>query len=465
MKPDKEQKNAAKYINGHSLIIAGAGTGKTTTLLFKIKYLIDKGIKENEILVISFTNETVNNFKNKCPYNINVLTFHKTANLILNNNQEIVDDDLLKDFIKNLLIRFNKKTKRKIYHILFLDIYTSKKFYSKLDQCNSNSITDYFYSLIKQIKTNHININDLDSKIFTKNELFIIYCVNIILTAFNNKLKENNLIDFDDLIIDATNKVNNGIYISKYKHILVDEYQDISFIRLELLKALIKNNNAILTAVGDDFQSIYNFSGSNIQLFYDFQNYFYNSKLFYIKTTYRCPQNLISKAGKFIMKNPNQIKKNLLSKSNKNGIIKKIFSFDYRKDLLKILNIYINTNKSVLILGRNNFDINNYIYANMKINETYLLINGIKHKNIRYLTIHSAKGLEADVVIIINLSNKTKGLPNKENNNLINKITLKKFEFKYAEERRLFYVALTRCKSDLYLIVDAKNPSIFVKEI
>ena len=465
MKPDKEQEKAANYLDNHSLIIAGAGSGKTTTLLFKINNLIKHGIKENEILVISFTNETVNNFIKKCPYKIDVYTFHKIAKIILNSNKDIVDESELKSSIYNYFSNSPKKLRKKIYHIFFYKTYTEKNYFNALKDEGSSSIINYFYSLIKQIKTNKITIKSLNAKDFTKKEQLTLYCTSKILGMYNNDLNENNFIDFDDLIINATKYIDDGLYKSKYKHILIDEYQDISKIRLDFLQSLIKSNNSILTAVGDDFQSIYGFSGSNIDLFYNFKNYFNKSKIFYITTTYRCPTKIINKAGKFIMKNNLQIKKELKSVNKSNSRIKKIYSNNYKKDLINILNNYKDSYKSILILGRNNYDINFVIDNNIKIKGSYFIIDNIEYKNIRYLTLHKSKGLEADIVIIINLSNRCNSLPNKRNNKLLIKLINSNENYKYAEERRLFYVGLTRTKEKLYLLIDYYNPSVFIKEI
>ena len=464
MKDDIDQEIAAKYIKNHSLIIAGAGSGKTTTLIKKVNYLINNKVTEKEILVISFTNETVNNFKKKCEYNIDVFTFHKLAKNILNTNQDIIEDDILKDIIFNILYNINKKLKKKIFHIFYLNFFSPNKYIKSLKNSSSSSLISYFYSLIKQIKTNQINIYNLKSKNINRNEAIILYVANLILDKYNKVLTDNNFIDFDDLIINATDYLNNGLYKSNYKHILVDEYQDISLIRLNFLKSLIKSNNSVLTAVGDDFQAIYGYSGSSIKYFYNFKNYFQNAKTFYIKTSYRCPKYIINKAGKFIMKNKMQIKKNLKTTNNSNSKINKIYTNNIKKDLLKLVNLYVNKNKSVLILGRNNFDINFIVDKNVKIVDSYIEINSFK-TNIRYLTIHKSKGLEADIVIIINLTNTKTGIPSKDSNILIDKITENNEKYKYAEERRLFYVALTRTKDKLYLLIDKNNPSIFIKEI
>ncbi|MBR5662887.1 MAG: UvrD-helicase domain-containing protein [Bacilli bacterium] len=462
---DKEQEIASKYIENDSLIIAGAGSGKTTTLLLKIDYLIKQGIKENEILVISFTNETVNNFINKCKYNIDVMTFHKLANKIIKNDKEIVDDEFLKDCIIKYFKNIPTKLKKKLYISFVGVLYTDVKYNKNIEAVTSSSITSYFYSTIKQLIANMIDINKCDITRFKNNEKILLYCTKKIIDYYNEELVENNFIDFDSLIIEATRILNDQKIHHNYKHILVDEYQDISMIRLNFLKSLIKVNNSILTAVGDDFQSIYGFSGSNINLFYNFQKHFKNSKIFYIHTSYRCPRLIVKKAGRFIMKNPCQIKKNIISNSKVRGKIIKIRARSFYAELIKIIRKYRHKNKSILIIGRNNFDINFYINKKNRVENSYIVYNNKTYKNIRYLTVHKSKGLEADITIIINLSNSRLGFPCRDNNTLIPKLIKNEETYLYAEERRLFYVALTRCKLKTYLIINRKAPSEFISEI
>lgn len=465
MKPDKDQEIAAKYINNHSLIIAGAGTGKTTTLLYKINYLIENGVKESEILVISFTNETVNNFISKCKYKIDVFTFHKLANIIINSSKDIVGQEVLEDCIRTYFKNISKKLKQKLCHSFCYSLFSEKYYLRRVDVYDDMSLSTYFYQIINQVKANNIVIENLDINKFTKNEQIAIYCIKNIINYYNQILRSNNIIDFDGLITEATSYINKGLYKSNYKYILVDEYQDISKVRLDFLKSLINNNNAILTAVGDDFQSIYGFNGSNINLFYDFQKHFKNSKIFYIKTTYRCPRRIIKKAGEFVMKNPFQIKKEIMSKSKIKGKITKIRSSSYKRDLIRLIKKYKKTKYSILVLSRNGFDINFYIKKKNSIQNSYIVYKNELIKNMRFLTIHKSKGLEADIVIILNMAAGYNGFPGKTNTKLINKILSYNEEYKDAEERRLFYVALTRAKIRTYLIIDKKAPSDFISEI
>ena len=143
MKLDLEQETAANCLKKHSIIIAGAGSGKTTTLLAKVEKLIKSGIEPNKILVISFTNETVNNFRKKCLYNIDVFTFHKIAMIFSKNDKEIIDDELLLDeIIYKYLNSINKSIKKKLYRYYkgMFSMFSEKKYIKFIYENKYNSI-------------------------------------------------------------------------------------------------------------------------------------------------------------------------------------------------------------------------------------------------------------------------------------------------------------------------------------
>jgi DNA helicase-4 len=468
MKLDKEQEQAANCINENSIIIAGAGTGKTTTLIGKIEKMIKSGIKESEILVISFTNETVNNFKLKCKYKIDVYTFHKIAMIISCLDKEIVDgEQLIKDIAITLLSCIPINIKKTIFHYYCgrFCIFSDEKFDKVLQDNTYNSIIKDIQRIIICTKSNNIELDKINVYNFSKTENYIMYIIYKIYEIYTKELSENNFCDFDDIIINATNKLKNNEATHQYKYILVDEYQDISYIRLNFLKELVNASNCIITVVGDDFQSIYGFSGSDINIFLNFHRHFENVKTFIISNTYRCPQIIVNKAGKFIMKNNQQIKKELKSLNKKRNVIHKVYYNDRKKVFYKILHKIVNTKKTVMILSRNNYDINNYIYSDIKFENSYLTFNNVKFENIRYMSVHSSKGLEADIIILLNLTNSENGFPSKKKSKLFEKTFTHKEKYKYAEERRLFYVALTRCKEEIYLIIDQNNPSKFALEV
>ena len=262
---------------------------------------------------------------------------------------------------------------------------------------------------------------------------------------YESEIKSTNSLDFNDMIKVATNKVKNK-GIKNIKYIIIDEYQDTSYSRYYLIKTIKEKTKAKLLCVGDDYQSIYRFNGCSLDMFINFKKYFKHSKILKISNTYRNSQELINIAGYFIQKNKKQIYKKLKSKKH----IKKPLKIMYGNNLQKLIEKVDSNN--ILILGRNNYDIDKYNYNS--------------NKTVNYMTIHKSKGLEEDSVIIINLKDDILGIPNKiKDNNIINYVNKYKEEYPYDEERRLFYVAMTRTKGNLYLLVDKKNPSIFIKEL
>ena len=246
----------------------------------------------------------------------------------------------------------------------------------------------------------------------------------------------------------ATNKINNNEVKTKYKFIMIDEFQDTSLIRLNLIKAILNQNNGTIFAVGDDYQSIYRFSGCNLNVFIHLDKYIDNLKIIKLKYNYRNSQTLITVSNNFIAKNKNQLLKNSKCPKDLNKPIKIIYYVNKSKVINKLIN---NIDTNILILGRNNKDILSW---NITLSD-----------KIKYLTIHKSKGLEEDNVILINLENSNHSMPTKTKDHQIISEILNQNEYPYEEERRLFYVALTRTRNYIYLLVPKNNPSIFIKEL
>ncbi|MBR6690942.1 MAG: UvrD-helicase domain-containing protein [Bacilli bacterium] len=454
---DKEQRKAIITDECANLIVAGAGSGKSLTMVGKIRYLIErKVIKEDEILCISFTREASENLENSIKknynYNIKVYTFHKLAlEFLKNNNYKISNDNLLRYIVDEYFyfIMYDNNIRLKVKKILNK---IDTPYQLILKSKDLENLKRLIITFINLFKTNNYNITYFLKIKGNKDILRIIIDIYIL---YEEELKSRNKIDFNDMIVLATKyvKYNN---IKKYKYIIVDEYQDTSYIRYLFLKEIINKTNAKIVCVGDDYQSIYRFNGCNLNVFLNFKKYFGYTKVLKINNTYRNSQELINVAGKFIMKNKRQLYKKL--RSNKR--IEKPIKIMYGNNLNKLLDKVIENHKNILILGRNNYDINKYF----KVNED----NKIDYKgvNIKYLTIHASKGLEEECVVIINLRDDILGIPNKiKDDNILKSVNNNKDIYPFEEERRLFYVALTRTKSDVYLLVDKKKPSIFIKEL
>lgn len=457
-KLDKEQTAAALENDRNTIIIAGAGSGKSLTMVGKIKYLVEnKHIKLEEILCITFTNNAALSLQEKIKKELKkenkVYTFHKLALEILEDNNinfNIANDDLLDYLINEVFIN--------IYPLKYFNRLFLAKNYLELKE-----FQDYKKIISRFIKLyigNFYDIKYFDSIIekASKKDLEILLIIKKIYEMYNLEKSSSNQIDFDDMIYMATKQVEiNGIK-KNYKYIIIDEYQDTSKIRENLIREIVRKTNAYITVVGDDFQSIYRFSGCDINNFLDFPKRFNNVKSMYITNTYRNSKELIYIAGDFIMKNKRQLRKNLSSQKSIKKPIIILYYKDIKKDFIKALKIINSDN--LMILGRNNNDIYN-VYD--KIIDNKIIYN---NKNIYYKTIHKAKGLEEENTLIINLRNDTYSLPSKiKEERLLNYVLLHKDKYPYEEERRIFYVALTRTKNYCYLYVDKKNPSIFVEEL
>lgn len=461
---DKYQKKVIKNKSKNLLVVAGAGSGKTLTIIHKIKYLIEKNIKPNEILCITFTKAAAFSLEKKLQkenITIKVKTFHSLGFEIIKKSE--VTSLVKENFLDNLIIKHLKKYKKltKIINAKFIEF---GKGNSKIIKNNILQNSYYLYKLKDTIKTfinlfksNNYNITKFGTfhqinkqtnfyKTQTRHKLFLNLVKNIY-EEYEYQLIYTNQIDFQDMINKATKIVQKeGIY--PYKYIIIDEYQDSSLNKCELIKAIQNQTNASLIAVGDDWQSIYQFTGSNLEIFTNFKKYFPKAKIIKLKNTYRNSKELIKVTHKFIMQNKNQINKKMSSKKSNPTPIHIYYYKDNLNDVWD--NIVKSTKNKTLILGRNNDDINKIPYLN---------------KNMYYMTVHKSKGLEAPEVIIINLENSVTGFPSKIKNSEYLKYVLPQTEKNYNEERRLFYVALTRTQSKVILLVNQENPSIFINEI
>ena len=455
---DKEQRLAVVTDCESSLIVAGAGSGKSLTMIGKIRYLIErKKIKEDEILCITFTREAAlnleKNIKKNYNYNIKVYTFHKLAlELLKKENFTIASTNTLNYIIDeyfNTIIYNNKEIMEDVKKLLCKIDVPYKTLIEPQEMYNLKKLIITFINLFK---TNNYKI---DYFLNIKSNKKIIRIIIDIYYLYQEELRSTNSIDFNDMISKGIEYVKHN-KIKNYKYIIVDEYQDTSYVRYLLLKEIINKTKSKIICVGDDYQSIYRFNGCNINMFLNFKKYFRGAKILKINNTYRNSQELINVAGAFIMKNKRQLYKNL--KSDKH--ILKPIKITYNKSLTHLLDIVLKSHKNILILGRNNFDIEKYFKLD---NEGFFLYKDTK---IKYLTMHSSKGLESECVIIINMCNDILGIPNKMKDDKILKYVNNGIDiYPYEEERRLFYVGLTRTKSNVYLLVDKKNPSLFIKEI
>lgn len=477
MKLDPYQKQAAEQKYDYSIIIAGAGTGKTYTLLGRIEYLIKNGLKPEEIVVISYTNETVLDFQKKCEsqlgISIKVLTFHKLAIYLLqlaNVDYQLCDSELLSFVTREFIESFcshNNILKKLVYQTIPFSYFFHPTLYSKW-KVELIQKLHVFISLCKSKGYNEKFITSLALKSKGKKKAFFKLAY-LIFSLYESEKQSQFYFDFDDLITQATQYIAK---ISKFdfpfKHILIDEFQDSSLSRILMFENLVNYFQMQFTVVGDDCQSIYRFSGTETNCFSFLKSYFPNIHYSFLKYTYRNSQELIDIANHFVQKNPKQIKKEVYSLHHEKCPIE-IFFYKTESSIYKMIRVILNENpkQNILFLGRNSFDWKYYFLSQdiIWIDKNHFRLNLFPNQIFTYLTVHQSKGLESDVVILLHLENSLYGFPNQIKYDFFHKYLFSKDQIHFEEERRLFYVALTRTKSKIYLFSPLSHPSVFVNEL
>lgn len=356
-----------------------------------------------------------------------------------------------------------------------------------------DNFINLFQTFITLMKSNNYSIEDVKNRNKAikdkfhkqRNSLFI-EIITPIYEKYQKYLVERKEIDFSDMINRAAGYISTGKYKKKFSYVVIDEFQDISIGRFQLVKAIKDTNPACkLFCVGDDWQSIYRFSGSDISLFKEFEKYFGYTEKSKIETTYRFHNPLIDFSSNFILKNPNQSKKLLKGTSNsKSSAYNITYSVSENQDdtyaLQNIFDELLQSGKAkgkdIFILGRYSFDIDRLkneenIFHIDKGNETvaYAIKNTegeILRLTSQFMTVHKAKGLEADIIIVINCNSGKHGFPSGMSDDYVLNLLLSEADqFENGEERRLFYVAMTRAKELVYFVADSSYKSKFIAEL
>ena len=323
-----------------------------------------------------------------------------------------------------------------------------------------SKISKLIANILSLFKSSYLTLSELSNQSNRRSQALLLV-FKPIYNAYQKHLEQSNSIDYDDMIIRATYYIKTGKYKSPYRYVLIDEFQDISLARYKLVKALIDNKkNSSIFCVGDDWQAIYGFAGSDVNFTKKFNDYFPNSQTVFLDKTFRFNNKIGDFSAKFIQENPNQINKKI---SSHQQITTPAFSLLKTIDTNNAIEAALTDisskkqNASVLIL---------YRYISNIPENTNTLKKRYPKLTINYKTMHASKGLEADYVIIIELKGGVYGTPSKIiSHPIIRLLQPKPEKLKYAEERRLFYVALTRAKHHVYLVANSSQPSDFVQEI
>lgn len=485
---DQQQIASIENDTQNTLVIAGAGTGKTTTIIGKIKWILNKWRSEKEntpppkILAVSFTHasrveleerilaEILQDdlvFKIYHPRDfIQVETFHSLA-------LKIIKDRLL----GRRLEEFGFESFLKLSH-------------SNLSEGKTENL-DHLYSLVRNYHVSFAEIRDGLRRKFRyfwhkedlKQNLTQLEELKVLASQYEEHLKKNHSIDFAGLLEEATSRINP---IYTYDYIIIDEYQDISPLEYLLIRSLRELRAFKLFCVGDDWQTIYQFAGSEISLILNFEKCWGETSRFKIEQTYRFPEKLAKLSGRFIMHDRTQLRKQIrgVLVYGEDQIVE-INGPSERTDLNSLYFFFLNMpeHASVFLIGRYNFDIKKISrceFLSFKISEEKVLISMHERPDLRisFLSAHKSKGLQADYVLIINCRNTILGFPSRMKENeifrIVREVAIQKLERrkmkkrmreKFSEERRLFYVAMTRARKRILFLTVQEQESPFILEL
>ena len=377
--------------------------------------------------------------------------------------------DALEKKLKDASVEMKPKTTKELWEQVALE-----------GESVLDGIVELFETLINLIKSNGDDIATVRNRnvvgVHYQSNNMILSLLEPIFNAYCTYLKEHEEIDFNDMINLSAQYVHQGKFSSPYKYVIVDEYQDISKARFGLLNSLRQSRDFDLFCVGDDWQSIYRFTGSDIGYILNFEKHWGATEISKIETTYRFSQTLIEISSGFVMRNPSQIKKIIKGRRDVTGFpLEEISGYNERyamEFMVEKLND-LPKGSSVFFIGRYSFDekllsdsgILECRYNNVE-NTKEIAYRNRPDLKMSFVTAHRSKGLQADYIFIINNKKSRMGFPSKIQDAPILNLLLDNCEqFPYAEERRLYYVALTRAKKKAYIMTVDGKESEFAMEL
>lgn len=469
---------ARAVVNGEQslLVLAGAGSGKTSVLVARAGWLLTTGeAVAEQILLLAFGRKAAEEMDERIQErlhtrDITARTFHALALYIIQQGSKKVpavskleNDTQARQalFIKTWRQQCSeKKAQAKGWRqwleeelnwevpegSFWQDEKLARRLGSRLDRWVS-LMRMHGGSQAEMIESAPEEIRDLFSK--------RVKLMAPMLKAWKTALKVENAVDFSGLIHQAIIILEKGRFVSPWKHILVDEFQDISPQRAALLSALrAQNKHTSLFAVGDDWQAIYRFSGAQLSLTTAFHHYFGEGDRSDLDTTYRFNSRIGEIANRFIQQNPHQLAKplNSLRPGDKKAVT--LLADDQLEPLLDKLSGYAKPDERILVLAR---------YHHLKPAALEKAATRWPKLQLEFMTIHASKGQQADYVIVIGLKDGSDSFPAPVRESVMEQALLPMPEdFPDAEERRLLYVAITRARHRVWLLFNKEEPSVFV---
>jgi DNA helicase-4 len=282
---------------------------------------------------------------------------------------------------------------------------------------------------------------------------------------WEDRLRSAKCIDFEDMLGMASDCIEDGRWESPYELVMVDEFQDASQARARLVEGLVRRPGAHLFAVGDDWQSINRFAGADLGVMTDFESRFGRSVTLKLETTFRCPQKLCDISSAFIQKNPKQLRKNV--RSPKSGVELPVRIIRVTQERRIRSAIEARLAEIATVLRGDGPPARVYVLGRYRRDEDFMPRNyDAGRLQVEFVTVHSSKGLEADHVIVPRITSETLGFPSKVEDDPVLQLAMPGGDgFEASEERRLFYVALTRARDSVTLVTIARKESPFILEL
>lgn len=478
----KEQRLACVTMEDRNLLLAAAGSGKTSTIIGKIGYALrTQQFAAAEILVLAFNADAARELDERIHRQLGGLlptgatvttrTFHALGLAILSSATgrrpairqaaSVEEEDRAITQIVAQLCAADE---------VFAADWTA---YCEAFKQGGNAADPGDAITVLRSALRHARMHDQNEKTLRRRSAKspeaqrFMRLLQPLRKAWEQRRRTSAEIDFDDMIQYASAALQNGDYRHPYRLILVDEFQDMSPDRADLLKAMMQQAPACkLFAVGDDWQSIYRFAGSNIELLTRFERHFGATASGFLTRTYRCNQGISDVAARFVQKNPAQLQKRVRASDSRSGEVITMREYEHPANLVaaceasleEIASQHRATGpSSVFLLAR---------YHHHKPSRLTRWQEQFPGLSISFSTIHAAKGLEADHVIVLGLQEGRHGFPAADTDHpLLQLLRPKPENYPHAEERRLFYVALTRARHQVHLLADRQRPSIFYTEL
>ncbi|GGB32925.1 hypothetical protein GCM10011502_02510 [Oceanisphaera marina] len=466
------QRLACVVDEDHNLVLAGAGCGKTSVMTARAAFLVASGqARPDELLLLAFGNEAAVEMAERLAdqpstATVKTSTFHALGLMILASSngktpslsplaqQENTRIQAFALWLEQLCAEDEAYSQQ-------LHDWLRRHRFQVVPQPDYRRVAREWAPLVSALKL----VGEPEPADLTPALAEQLNLVLPLLHRYQHTLAEQEHIDFDDMIEQATELVRQGRFVVPWRYILVDEFQDISAPRAALLQALRDAKPELsLFCVGDDWQAIYRFSGADVTLTTRFADYFGASRITRLDKTFRFNNQIEQVASRFVQRNPEQLPKTLNTHSRSNSPCVHVLPVDSNSQLDAISRLLgqiaaEQAEVSVYVLARFRFSLPD----NAQLAAWHKRFPTLK---IAVQTLHGAKGKEADHVIMLGLCRGKYGFPPEQNATGLLDLLLPEVEtFPHAEERRLFYVGLTRARQQVFLLADQQIPSPFVKEL